>query len=180
MKRRLNMAAGLIHRPQLALMDEPTVGVDPQSRNRIFEMIEALRATGTTLIYTTHYMEEAERLCDRVAIMDHGRIIALDTREGLVESAFGKRSQVKARVNGRPQAVAAWVKSYGGRYADDLAQTGGESISGSAEFTVENPSQIAMLLDSAAATGLEVVDLSLRRPTLESVFLHLTGKELRD
>src|SRR5579875_1311301 len=143
MKRRLNMAVGLIHRPQLALMDEPTVGVDPQSRNRIFEMIEALRAAGTTLIYTTHYMEEAERLCDRVAIMDHGRIIALDTREGLVESAFGKRSQVKARVNGRPQAVAAWVKSHGGRYADDLAQTGGESISGSAEFTVENPSQIA-------------------------------------
>ena len=180
MKRRLNMAAGLIHRPRLVLMDEPTVGVDPQSRNRIFEMIEELRAAGTTLIYTTHYMEEAERLCDRVAIVDHGRIIALDTREGLVESSFGKRSQVTARVNGHTQAVAAWVKSHGGRYADHLAQTGGESISGSAEFTVENPSQIATLLESAVTTGLEVVDLSLRRPTLESVFLHLTGRELRD
>lgn len=185
MKRRLNMAAGLIHRPRLVLMDEPTVGVDPQSRNRIFEMIEALRAAGTTVIYTTHYMEEAERLCDRIAIIDHGRIIALDTREGLVRSSFGDRSQVTARVNGSPQAVTAWVKSRGGRYADGpfpggLAQTGAESISSTAEFTVESPSQITSLLDSAAATGLELVDLSLRRPTLESVFLHLTGRELRD
>ncbi len=180
MKRRLNMAAGLIHRPSLVLMDEPTVGVDPQSRNRIFEMIEALRATGTTVIYTTHYMEEAERLCDRVAIVDHGRIIALDTRERLVESAFGSRSQVTARVEGSPQAVAAWVKSRGGRIADALTQTGVESIASTAEFTVENPAQIAALLESAAATGLELVDLSLRRPNLESVFLHLTGRELRD
>jgi ABC-2 type transport system ATP-binding protein len=180
MKRRLNMAAGLIHRPSLVLMDEPTVGVDPQSRNRIFEMIEALRDTGTTLIYTTHYMEEAERLCDRVAIVDHGRIIALDTREGLVRSAFGARSQVTVRVDGSPQAIAAWVKSRCGRLADDLAQTGAESISSSAEFTVESPTQIAALLDSAAVSGLDLVDLSLRRPNLESVFLHLTGRELRD
>jgi ABC-2 type transport system ATP-binding protein len=180
MKRRLNMAAGLIHRPRLVLMDEPTVGVDPQSRNRIFEMIEVLRENGTTVIYTTHYMEEAERLCDRIAIVDHGRIIALDTREGLVRSAFGERSQVTARVNGSPQSVTAWVKSHGGRFVDDLAQTAAESISSSAEFTVESPSQIAPLLDSAAATGLELVDLSMRRPNLESVFLHLTGRELRD
>jgi ABC-2 type transport system ATP-binding protein len=76
MRRRLNMAAGLIHRPKLVLMDEPTVGVDPQSRNRIFEMIEKLHGEGTAIIYTTHYMEEAERLCDRIAIVDHGRIIA--------------------------------------------------------------------------------------------------------
>src|SRR5258707_3345812 len=87
MKRRLNMAAGLIHRPRVVLMDEPTVGVDPQSRNRIFEMIEALRAGGTSIIYTTHYMEEAERLCDRIAIIDHGRIIALGTNEQLVHNA---------------------------------------------------------------------------------------------
>src|SRR6185312_5282017 len=80
MKRRLNMAAGLIHRPKVVLMDEPTVGVDPQSRNRIFEMIEKLRDQGISMIYTTHYMEEAERLCDRIAIIDHGRIIALGSR----------------------------------------------------------------------------------------------------
>ena len=82
MKRRLNMAAGLVHRPKIALMDEPTVGVDPQSRLRIFEMIEQLRGEGMSIIYTTHYMEEAERLCDRIAIIDHGRIIALGTTAG--------------------------------------------------------------------------------------------------
>src|SRR5207253_1792884 len=84
MKRRLNMAAGLIHQPKLVLMDEPTVGVDPQSRNHIFEMIEKLRAEGMSLIYTTHYMEEAERLCDRIAIIDHGKIIALGMHADLV------------------------------------------------------------------------------------------------
>ena len=84
MKRRLNMAAGMIHRPKVVLFDEPTVGVDPQSRNRIFEMIEALRDAGTAIVYTTHYMEEAERLCDRIAIIDRGKIIAEGTKEELV------------------------------------------------------------------------------------------------
>ena len=97
MKRRLNMAAGLVHRPKVTLMDEPTVGVDPQSRHRIFEMIEQLRAEGMSIIYTTHYMEEAERLCDRIAIMDHGRIIALGTKQEFVHNAFASRSQVVAR-----------------------------------------------------------------------------------
>ena len=113
MKRRLNMAAGIIHRPKVVLMDEPTVGVDPQSRNRIFEMIEALRAEGTAIIYTTHYMEEAERLCDRVSIIDHGRIIASGTNEELVRNAFASRSEVLARFDGpgeRDQRVGgtAW------------------------------------------------------------------------
>jgi ABC-2 type transport system ATP-binding protein len=169
MKRRLNMAAGLIHQPRLVLMDEPTVGVDPQSRNRIFEMIEALRAQGMTIIYTTHYMEEAERLCDRIAIVDHGRIIALDTKETLVTSAFASRSQVLVRVEGPPVAVEAWV-----------AQRGGRMVDGTAQFTVEHPAEIAALLESSSSAGLELVDLSLRRPNLESVFLHLTGRELRD
>ena len=169
MKRRLNMAAGLIHQPRLVLMDEPTVGVDPQSRNRIFEMIEALRTEGMTIIYTTHYMEEAERLCDRIAIVDHGRIIALDTREALVQNAFASRSQVLARLEGPPGKVAAWVESRGGRLVENTA-----------EFTIEGPKEIAALLDAASEAGLELVDLSLRRPNLESVFLHLTGRELRD
>jgi ABC-2 type transport system ATP-binding protein len=169
MKRRLNMAAGLIHQPRLVLMDEPTVGVDPQSRNRIFEMIEALRADGMTIIYTTHYMEEAERLCDRIAIVDHGRIIALDTREALVQTSFASRSQVVARFEGPAGNVSAWVEARGGRLVDETA-----------EFTIEGPKEIAALLDAASDAGLELVDLSLRRPNLESVFLHLTGRELRD
>jgi ABC-2 type transport system ATP-binding protein len=169
MKRRLNMAAGLIHQPHLVLMDEPTVGVDPQSRNRIFEMIEALRAQGMTIVYTTHYMEEAERLCDRIAIVDHGRIIALDTKEALIHNSFASRSQVVARLDGPAGRVSTWAAQRGGRLVDSTA-----------EFTIERPTEITGLLEGAAAAGLELVDLSLRRPNLETVFLHLTGRELRD
>ena len=169
MKRRLNMAAGLIHQPKLVLMDEPTVGVDPQSRNRFFEMIEALREQGATIIYTTHYMEEAERLCDRIAIVDHGRIIALGTHQALIQESFGSRSEVLARFDGPAEAIAAWAASRSGRIVDS-----------SAAFTIDHPTEIAGLLDSAASAGLQLVDVSLRRPNLESVFLHLTGRELRD
>src|ERR1700733_9386352 len=169
MKRRLNMAAGIIHRPRIVLMDEPTVGVDPQSRNRIFEMIEALRKQGTAIVYTTHYMEEAERLCDRIAIIDQGVIVAMGTKEELVHSAFGSRSQVLARFTGPASAIAAWVESRGGRMVDSVA-----------EFTIERSTEIAALLDNAAKAGLELDDVSLRRPNLESVFLHLTGRELRE
>ncbi|HEY6489258.1 MAG: ABC transporter ATP-binding protein [Terracidiphilus sp.] len=169
MKRRLNMAAGIIHRPRVVLMDEPTVGVDPQSRNRIFEMIEALRASGTAIVYTTHYMEEAERLCDRIAIIDHGCIIALGTKDELVHSSFASRSQVLARFAGSAGQIAAWVASRGGRMVDATA-----------EFTIERSAEIAGLLDAATKNGLELEDVSLRRPNLESVFLHLTGRELRE
>ncbi|HEY2014633.1 MAG TPA: ABC transporter ATP-binding protein [Bryobacteraceae bacterium] len=169
MKRRLNMAAGIIHRPRVVLMDEPTVGVDPQSRNRIFEMIEALRAGGTAVVYTTHYMEEAERLCDRIAIIDHGRIIASGTNEELVRNAFASRSQVTARFAEDSPEIAAWVERRGGRMVGSAAQ-----------FTIENSIEIAGLLQAASDDGLELTDVSLRRPNLESVFLHLTGRELRD
>jgi ABC-2 type transport system ATP-binding protein len=169
MRRRLNMAAGMMHRPKVVLFDEPTVGVDPQSRNRIFEMIEALRAAGAAIIYTTHYMEEAERLCDRIAIIDHGRIIATGTKDELVRGAFGTRSQVLARFSGDEAAIGAWTERNGGRMNDGMA-----------EFSVEQAVAIARLLEDATRAGLELVDVSLRRPNLESVFLHLTGRELRD
>jgi ABC-2 type transport system ATP-binding protein len=169
MMRRLNMAAGLIHRPKLVLMDEPTTGVDPQSRNRIFEMIEKLRAEGMSIVYTTHYMEEAERLCDRIAIVDRGRIVAQGSREELVHQAFASRSQVLARFAGPADRIAAWVEQRSGHYVDSTAQ-----------FTVEHPTEIVGLLEAAAQAGLELTDVSLRKPNLESVFLHLTGRELRD
>jgi ABC-2 type transport system ATP-binding protein len=169
MKRRLNMAAGLIHRPRVVLMDEPTVGVDPQSRLRIFEMIEALRREGMSVIYTTHYMEEAERLCDRIAIIDHGRIIALGSKDELIESAFGPRCQVIMRLCETGDRVLPWTERHGGR-----------SMDGKAQFTVDQPTEIAALLQAAANDGHEVLDVSLHRPNLESVFLQLTGRELRE
>ncbi|MGA2569970.1 MAG: ABC transporter ATP-binding protein [Terracidiphilus sp.] len=169
MKRRLNMAAGMLHRPRVVLFDEPTVGVDPQSRNRIFEMIEELRDTGTAIVYTTHYMEEAERLCDRIAIIDHGRIIAEGTKDELIRAAFGSRNQVLARFAGDAEAIQAWAARHGGHVK-------GETV----DLTIEQATEIAPLLDDASEAGLELVDVSLRRPNLESVFLHLTGRELRD
>jgi ABC-2 type transport system ATP-binding protein len=169
MKRRLNMAAGLIHKPKVVLMDEPTVGVDPQSRNHIFEMIEGLRGEGMSLIYTTHYMEEAERLCDRVAIVDHGKIIALGTNAELVHNSFGSQSRVLARFAAADERVAAWVAEHGGRLVD-----------GTAQFTIERPTEIAGLLESSAKAGFELLDVSLSKPNLESVFLQMTGRELRD
>jgi ABC-2 type transport system ATP-binding protein len=169
MKRRLNMAAGLIHRPRLVLMDEPTVGVDPQSRNRIFEMIETLHAEGISLIYTTHYMEEAERLCDRIAIVDHGRFIAQGTADELVQTSFASRSQVEARFAHGADGVEAWVTGRGGRLVGDTAQ-----------FAINHSTEIAALLEGASGAGLDVIDVRLHRPNLESVFLQLTGRELRD
>ncbi|MGA8621293.1 MAG: ABC transporter ATP-binding protein [Candidatus Sulfotelmatobacter sp.] len=169
MKRRLNMAAGLIHQPQLVLMDEPTVGVDPQSRNHIFEMIQKVRGEGMSIIYTTHYMEEAERLCDRVAIVDHGKIIALGTNSDLVQNAFGTRSQVLARFGGSPDPILRWVGERGGHMIDGIAQ-----------FAIAHPVEIASLLEDSTKAGLELVDVSLRKPNLESVFLHLTGRGMRD
>lgn len=169
MKRRLNMAAGLIHQPRLVLMDEPTVGVDPQSRNHIFDMIENLRSQGMSLIYTTHYMEEAERLCDRIAIVDHGKVIAQGTNAELVRASFGTENQVVMRLAGATDRVAEWV-----------GRRGGEMNDGTARFSVAHPTEIAPLLEDSARAGIEVTDLSLRKPNLESVFLNLTGRELRD
>ena len=150
-------------------MDEPTAGVDPQSRNHIFEMIEKLRDEGMSIIYTTHYMEEAERLCDLVAIIDHGKVIAQGTNAELVQTTFGSRSQVRARFARTDERTVAWVAEHGGHMAEGVA-----------EFTVEHPTEIGGLLEASAKAGLELIDVSLRRPNLESVFLHLTGRELRD
>jgi ABC-2 type transport system ATP-binding protein len=169
MKRRLNMACGLIHRPRVVLMDEPTVGVDPQSRNRIFEMIEALRRQGMAIIYTTHYMEEAERLCDRIAIIDHGKVIASGTRDQLVNNSFGGRSDVLMRISEHSSGSARWVTQHGGTFDGSVAH-----------FSVSRPTEIASLLDAAFTAGLDVIDVVLRRPNLESVFLQLTGRDLRE
>ena len=146
MKRRLNIAAAVLHEPDLVLLDEPTVGVDPQSRNAIFDSIEALRAQGRTLVYSTHYMEEAVRLCDRIAIIDAGRVLALDTVPALIQS-LGGTPTLHVRLPGREVVVQT---------RDPLAELN--------RLSLEAP----------------VESFRVDEPTLEQVFLTLTGRTLRD
>jgi ABC-2 type transport system ATP-binding protein len=161
MKRRLNLAVALVHDPRVIFLDEPTAGVDPQSRNHIFERIEQLRGEGRTVVYTTHYMEEAQRLCERVAIMDHGKILDLDTVPALV-ARYGGRSVVKAELV-RPPADAIALPAA----LDGLAM----------RFESDRPLEEVARLSS---DGVAFQTLEITRPDLETVFLSLTGRSLRD
>lgn len=173
MKRRLNLAAGLLHRPQILFLDEPTVGVDPQSRNFIFEHVEGLRDQGMTIIYTTHYMEEAERLCDRVAIMDQGRILALDAPEGLIGLLGGGVVYLGVPPAYLPELAPAVQKLPHVRavsLGDDRLKI----------ETSEAREALLELIGLARAQDTPILSLEVLEPNLESVFLHLTGKHLRD
>jgi ABC-2 type transport system ATP-binding protein len=173
MKRRLNIAIGLLHRPQLLILDEPTVGVDPQSRNAILEAVEQLSSAGMAVLYTTHYMEEAERLCDRVGIIDQGQIMAEGTRRELVQMV-GQKDRVSIGGNGPIHEVVRV-----------LAGTDGVSEATSDEnrivLLVEDAgARLATILSTATGAGLNVTGVEIEEPNLEAVFLHLTGKALRD
>ena len=160
MKRRLNLAIALIHDPSVLLLDEPTVGVDPQSRNHIFDCIEQLKSEGKTIIYTSHYMDEVERLCDTVAIMDRGKLLDCDTSAALVAK----------------HATAAEVSAEVGEDAT-LGDLPGTIEGGVWKFESVNP---FAELNRANSTGLEIRALNMNQPNLESVFLNLTGRSLRD
>lgn len=161
MKRRLNLACALVHDPKILFCDEPTVGVDPQSRNHIFESIEELKRGGCTLVYTTHYMEEAERLCDRVAIMDSGKILAVDKVQNLLDD-YGGSSLVEAELAEDPPA--------------DL-QLGGELDGRQLRIETDRPLESIAVLGKS---GVEIASLRIDRPDLERVFIRLTGRKLRD
>jgi ABC-2 type transport system ATP-binding protein len=169
MKRRLNLAVGILHDPRVVLLDEPTVGVDPQSRERIYDMIAELRGGGASVLYTTHYMEEAERLCDRVAVIDHGRVIAAGSQEELVRSTVGAGKEI--RIDADREVPADLLAAFPGATAEgrELRWTSSEPAAA-----------IARLLAAFERAGVGVHDLRLDSPTLESVFLHLTGRELRE
>jgi linearmycin/streptolysin S transport system ATP-binding protein len=173
MKRRLNIGIGLLHSPQLLILDEPTVGVDPQSRNAILQAVEQLSSEGMAVLYTTHYMEEAERLCDRVGIIDQGKIMAEGTRRELVQMV-GQKDRVTITGNG-PMSEAVRV----------LGAAAGVSEATSDEnrivLLVEDAgSRLATILSTATSAGLNVTGVEIEEPNLEAVFLHLTGKALRD
>ena len=160
MKRRMNIAVALIHEPQILLLDEPTVGVDPQSRNHIFESIQRLQKDGMTILYTTHYMEEAQRLCESVAIMDHGKLLALDTVSRLIEQ-HGGHSVVTGEVSQCPDQVVL------------PGQLDGMAMRFESERPLEKVAELS-------GQGVQFQTLSIAQPDLESVFLSLTGRSLRD
>jgi len=161
MKRRLNLACALMHAPRILVCDEPTVGVDPQSRNHVFESIERLKADGCTLIYTTHYMEEAQRLCDRVAIVDHGKLLALDTVDALI-AEHGGASVVEAELASAPE---------------DPSTLPGVLDGNVLRIETSEPLETVAKI---GRNGIEITRLQVERPDLERVFLHLTGRSLRD
>jgi ABC-2 type transport system ATP-binding protein len=173
MKRRLNIAAGLIHEPRILFLDEPTVGVDPQSRNFIFEHVERLHAEGMTIVYTTHYMEEAERLCDRVAIMDMGRILALDTIRGLrtmlgggiIYAGLAQTSLETLLPTLKPLPHVRQVVAEDGRLKIE---------------TTDSSLALLELIELCKVRHISIVSLEMLQPNLEGVFLHLTGKRIRD
>jgi ABC-2 type transport system ATP-binding protein len=174
MKRRLNFGCGIVHQPKVLLLDEPTVGVDPQSRQRLFDMVEAERDAGACVLYTTHYMEEAERLCDSLAIIDHGKIIANGTVDAL-KAQLGARDVLQ--LNGTfPGGLGAVVAGNG---IDDLEVISEDA--GVLTLTMTAASQhLPEIFSAITAAGGAVSETSLRSPNLETLFLLLTGKELRE
>ncbi len=173
MQRRLNVGIGLLHRPSLLILDEPTVGVDPQSRNAILESVEQLSAEGMAVLYTTHYMEEAERLCDRIGILDLGELKAEGTRAELV-ALVGAHDRVSLEGSGDLEAVV--------RASRQFAPVQAASVhDGAAELIVDHARRVLPdLLRVAGDAGVSVSSVEVKEPDLESVFLHLTGKALRD
>jgi ABC-2 type transport system ATP-binding protein len=173
MKRRLNIGIGLLHSPTLLILDEPTVGVDPQSRNAILESVETLATEGMAVLYTTHYMEEAERLCDRIAIIDSGKIQAEGANSELIRLT-GKADQIKLSGSGD---VAAAVEAVRGLRGVQDVKADRNSI---LLMLDDAATAVGRVVDAATKAGMALEDVDISRPNLESVFLHLTGKALRD
>jgi ABC-2 type transport system ATP-binding protein len=173
MKRRLNIGIGLLHEPMLLILDEPTVGVDPQSRNAILESVEQLSADGMAVLYTTHYMEEAERLCDRVGIIDEGELKAEGDRRSLT-ALIGQKDRIVVETGGHDEAIVR-----------DLLEIAGVSDATSVERRLEllvedAPARLGAVFDLLSRGGATVTSLEVIEPDLEAVFLHLTGRALRD
>jgi ABC-2 type transport system ATP-binding protein len=175
MKRRVNIGVGLLHKPRLLFMDEPTVGIDPQSRRAILDTVKDLNQQGMTVLYTTHYMEEAQELSDRVGIIDHGELIALGTQKELTQQV------------GETEALILHISE------NDDAETLANSLKGLKDvleanvtdhevsiITPEAEDILAPVISKANESGIKVRSVDIREPNLEAVFLHLTGRALRD
>jgi len=180
MKRRVNIAAGLLHQPEVLFLDEPTVGVDPQSRNAIFEAVEELNRAGMTVIYTTHYMEEAQRLCHRVAIIDEGQIIALDTPRGLINS-LGGGILVLGLEDFEASSGLGRVQTVVNRVTELSAVKSTQRDDGHLKVETHRFQEALMgILDITNQLDVRITSMEKWEPNLENVFLHLTGKKLRE
>ena len=175
MKRRINIAAGLLHRPQIVFMDEPTVGIDPQSRRNILEMVKLLNGQGMTVLYTTHYMEEAQELSHRIGIIDHGRLIALGTLAELTR-LVGEKDAVELKIaaeHSTPELLAALGRVPGVEQV--TADDGTLRL-----LATDANAALPEVIIAANSRGVRVANVAIQEPNLEAVFLHLTGRALRD
>lgn len=173
MKRRVNIGVALLHKPDVIIMDEPTVGIDPQSRRHILDGVKELNREGRTVLYTTHYMEEAQELSDHIAIMDHGNLISIGTNEELVR-IVGEQDRIELHLSDNARdLVEQW------RQIDGVNQiTSGDGI----VLILTNDSNLILprVFEIASDTGIRINSVEVQEPNLETVFLHLTGRELRD
>ncbi|TCT13104.1 ABC-2 type transport system ATP-binding protein [Natranaerovirga pectinivora] len=173
MKRRLNIGVALLHNPKLVIMDEPTVGIDPQSRKHILDTVIELNKKGMTVIYTSHYMEEVEYLCNRICVMDNGKVIAEGTKEQLVDMINDKK-QVTIKVDKVTEEVISCLKNTA--YVDKV-----ESEEDAILLTVKKHNEaLKGIIDCFTNTPSNILSIDVKEPNLEAVFLHLTGRALRD
>jgi len=178
MKRRVNIGAALLHKPQVIYMDEPTVGIDPQSRRNILDSVRELKDQGMTVLYTTHYMEEAEELSDHIAIMDHGELIACGTQEELV-SLVGAKDRIRLSVSGVHEAAQSEPLLQTCRQIPGVEQASAED--GQITLLAEDGNQLLPpLFEAFSRQSVQIQAVEIQQPNLETVFLHLTGRALRD
>jgi ABC-2 type transport system ATP-binding protein len=175
MKRRVNIGVGLLHKPKVLFMDEPTVGIDPQSRRAILDTVKDLNKQGMTVLYTTHYMEEAEELSNRVGIIDHGEMIALGTQKELTQQVGESETLILHLEEGADPAVLA--KSFNGIKGVTKADASEHDVT---VICPEAANVLAPVVSKANEQGIKIRSIDIREPNLEAVFLHLTGRALRD
>ena len=181
MKRRVNIGVALLHHPQVVIMDEPTVGIDPQSRRHILDNVKELNRQGMTVLYTTHYMEEASELSNHIAIMDQGQVIAYGTEAELVK-LVGGQDRLELHITCAPEQVTSrWQAISGVHSLTTLDPDGANGTEHAVSLLVEDGNLVLpRLFDSARSVGCRITSVAIHEPNLEAVFLHLTGRALRD
>jgi ABC-2 type transport system ATP-binding protein len=181
MKRRLNIGIALLHRPQVLIMDEPTVGIDPQTRRSILDSVKQFNQVGMTVLYTTHYMEEAQELSNHIAIMDQGQIIASGTHDELVR-IVGELDRVELALSAQPEGLARrWEAIPGVRQVTAADGSEAEESDAGVSLLVDDSNRVLpQLFEAATQAGVRITSVNIQEPNLEAVFLHLTGRALRD